>query len=163
LELSPRAAGIAAPGTTVRAAAAHDKKLWLAMWRDFVRSGPEPCAPKAAEVAWRRIMDPANPMKCLVATDAGDTAIGFILYVTHPYGWSSRSVCYLQDLYVRPESRRRGCGRALIEALSDVGRRAGWLKIYWMTQEDNVPARRLYDTIAVRSPLVRYDLPLAPH
>ena len=163
MELSPRAPVIAAPGTTVRAATAHDEKPWLEMWRDFVLSGPEPCAPTAADVAWRRIMDPANPMECLVATDAGDVAIGFLLYVTHPYGWSSRSVCYLQDLYVRPDARRRGCGRALIETLSDAGRRAGWLKIYWMTQEDNVVARRLYDTIAVRSPLVRYDLQLAPH
>ena len=52
---------------------------------------------------------------------------------------------------------------AVFGRLCDEGRRAGWLKIYWMTQEDNVAARKLYDAIAVRSPLVRYDLQLAPH
>ena len=154
---------IAAGETKIRAAAANDEAPWLAMWRDFVLTGPEPCAPDAAAAAWRRVMDPASPMNCLMAVDAADAAIGFLLYVTHPYGWSSRDICYLQDLYVHPESRGRGCGRALIEALSQTGRQAGWLKIYWMTQEDNAAARRLYDAIARRSPLVRYDLQLAPH
>ena len=154
---------IAAAGTAIRAAAARDEAHWLAMWRDFVLTGPEPCAPGAAEAAWRCILDPANPMECLMAADERDVAIGFLVYVTHPYGWSRRPLCYLQDLYVRPDARGRGCGRALIDALCDEGRRAGWLKIYWMTQQDNVAAHRLYDAIAVRSPLVRYDLQLAPH
>jgi ribosomal protein S18 acetylase RimI-like enzyme len=54
-------------------------------------------------------------------------------------------------------------GRRLIQALAERGRAAGWLKIYWMTQADNAAAQALYDKLAKRSPLVRYDLLLAPH
>jgi ribosomal protein S18 acetylase RimI-like enzyme len=147
----------------IRPAHAEDGQDWIAMWRDFITTGPEPCAPDAADATWRRVMDPADPMKCMIAADGEGRAVGFALYVTHAYSWSTRPLCYLLDLYVRPEARHRGLGRALIESLAEVGREAGWLKIYWMTQADNAAAQSLYDKVAQRSPLVRYDLILAPH
>jgi ribosomal protein S18 acetylase RimI-like enzyme len=147
----------------IRPAGAADAPDWFAMWRDFTANGPEPCAPDAADAAWRRVMDRSDPMKCLVALSGEDRVVGFVLYVTHAYSWSTRLVCYLLDLYVRPEERQQGLGRALIDALADIGREEGWLKIYWMTQADNAAARALYDKVAERSPLVRYDLYLAPH
>ena len=146
----------------VRAAHAADEGAWLEMWADFVRDGPEPCAPDAPALTWRRVLDAASPLDCLIAEEHG-APIGFLLYVTHPYSWSTRAVCYLLDLYVRPDHRGRGHGRALLEALDRTGRTAGWLKIYWMTQADNRLSQALYDKLATRSPLVRYDLYLAPH
>lgn len=146
----------------VRPAAAGDEADFLAMWQDFVQSGPEPCAPEAAAHVWRSVTDPDNPMRCLIAIEHG-RPVGFAVYLAHPYTWSTRDVCYLLDLYVRPASRGRGHGRALMDALADVGRGEGWLRIYWMTQEDNTAARALYDRVARRAPLVRYDLYLAEH
>jgi ribosomal protein S18 acetylase RimI-like enzyme len=146
----------------VRAAAAGDEQDFLAMWQDFVRTGPEPCAPEAAAHVWRSVMDPGNPLQGLMAVDDG-RPVGFAVYLSHPYTWSPRPVCYLLDLYVRPEARGRGHGRALMDSLVEVGRREGWLRIHWMTQEDNTTARALYDKIARRAPLVRYDLYLAEH
>lgn len=145
----------------IRGARAADGPAWLAMWNAFVTSGPEPCAPDAPALAWSRILDPQNPLKCLIAEDAAGQQVGFLVYATQPYGWSRRPICYLQDLYVAPDARGRGRGRALIDALARIGRDAGWLRIYWMTQADNAIAQTLYDRVAKRSPLVRYDLQLA--
>lgn len=146
----------------IRPAVAADEPAWLEMWRDFAGSGPEPCSPEAAAHVWRGVMDPGHALNCLIATAQG-RPVGFLLHVIHPYSWSPRPVCYLLDLYVRPEHRSRGCGGRLIDALAQIGREAGWLKIYWMTQADNAAARALYDRVAQRSPLVRYDLHLSPH
>jgi GNAT superfamily N-acetyltransferase len=148
--------------TRIRPAVAEDEPAWLEMWQDFVRSGPEPCAPGAPASVWRGVMDSEGVLECLIADQDG-RPVGFALYVTHPYSWSPRPVCYMLDLYVRPECRGRGLGGRLIEALADIGRRAGWLKIYWMAQPDNAVARALYDRVAERCPLVRYDLYLSPH
>lgn len=133
------------------------------MWDDFVAGGPEPCASGAADFVWRSVLDPEGPMKLIIAADGDDRPIGFLLYLTHPYSWSTRPVCYLLDFYVEPAWRGRGVGRSLLTALRDHGRAAGWLKVYWMTQADNAAARRLYDGFAKRSPLVRYDMMLNEH
>ena len=131
------------------------------MWRTFIRDGPEPCGPGAAEQAWAGILDPTKPMECLILADARDQAVGFLVYVTHGYTWSTRQLCYLLDIYVDAHWRGDGNGRALIAELVRIGRERGWLKIYWLTQKNNYRARALYDQIATRSPLIRYDLLLA--
>ena len=65
-------------------------------------------------------------------------------------------VCYLQDLFTRPESRGQGVGRALIEAVSAQAKKAGSQRVYWMTHESNAQARTLYDKIADRSGFIQY-------
>lgn len=144
----------------VRTAEAKDRERWLAMFASLVATGPEPCAPDAPDHVWECVSDPGQSMQLLIAADPQDSAIGFALYLTHPYSWSRRPVAYLLDLYVEPEARGAGLGTALIERLADTGRAAGWLKIYWMTQADNAQAHALYSKLAQRSPLVRYDLNL---
>jgi GNAT superfamily N-acetyltransferase len=69
-------------------------------------------------------------------------------------------VCYLEDLFVAPEARSSGAGRALIEGIVAVGRRHGWRRVYWHTHENNHRARTLYDRLAPRTDYVRYDIDL---
>jgi GNAT superfamily N-acetyltransferase len=150
------------PGTSfeLRVAQPADKARWQEMFLALVATGPEPCAPDAPEHVWECISDPGHPMKLLIAAGKGGQGIGFLLYITHPYSWTRRPVTYLLDLYVDPAARGAGIGTALIERLAGIGREAGWLKIYWMTQADNEPAHALYGKLATRSGLVRYDMHL---
>jgi len=145
----------------IRHARAADEARWHALWRDFTSAGPETCEPGAGAVLWQRILDPDNPLRCLIAEDAG-RAVGFLVFLSHPYTWSTRPICYLLDLYVAPEARKQGRARALIDALAAIGHQEGWFKVYWMTQPDNRIAQTLYDRIAARSPFVRYDMVLNP-
>lgn len=146
---------------TVRYAIAEDQKDWVAMWRKFLHDKPdEPGDRTTEEKNWSRIMDTTNPLRCLVGIDANGNKVGFILFVVFPFTWSVLDVCYLEDLFVAPEARRKGYARALIDALAEVGRKENWYKIFWMTEADNQPAQRLYDTVARRMDYLRYDLNL---
>jgi GNAT superfamily N-acetyltransferase len=147
----------------IRDVAPSDEQRWYAMFAALVATGPEPCAPDAPAYVWGCVSAADHPMRLLIAADAADNAVGFLLYLTHPYSWSRRPIAYLLDLYVEPAKRGRGIGTALIERLAELGREAGWLKIYWMTQADNDKAHALYSKLAQRSPLVRYDLYLNEH
>ena len=68
-------------------------------------------------------------------------------YIFHRHGWQIEDVCYLQDLYVAPEARGRGAGRPLIEAVYAAADAAGGPNVYWLTEETNATARRLYDRV----------------
>lgn len=85
--------------------------------------------------------------------------VGIAHYLFHAQTWSS-DVCYLQDLFTAEEARGQGVATALIEAVAAAARAQGAIKYYWMTKEDNVRARALYDRIARFKGFLRYDYPL---
>lgn len=145
---------------TIRRPRAGEEAAWLALWEGLAEGAPEPCDPEAPRAVWRRVLAGSEGMGLWFAVDSDDRPQGFVLSVVFPYSFSTRPICYLLDLYVAPALRGQGLGRRLIEQLAAEGRAAGWMKLMWMTQADNRQAQRLYDKIAVRSPLVRYDMPL---
>ena len=82
--------------------------------------------------------------------------MGLVHYIFHRHGWRLEEVTYLQDLYVAPEARGTGMGRALIEAVFAAADAAGRPHVYWLTQSFNSTARQLYDRIGEATPFVKY-------
>ena len=80
-------------------------------------------------------------------------------HLFHAQGWLG-TVCYLQDLFTAPEARGRGNARALIEAVAEAARARDAARLYWLTAEDNLPGRALYDRVARYKGFIRYDYPL---
>lgn len=143
----------------VRPAQTEDRHAFLEMWADFVALAPsEPGDRSMGDRNWARILDADTPLECIVAVDAHGTQLGFVLFLAFPFTWSNGDVCYLQDIYVRAESRGKGVAQAMIDHLHAIGQEAGWFKIFWMTQSDNYPAQRLYEKVAERKDYIRYDL-----
>jgi GNAT superfamily N-acetyltransferase len=65
-------------------------------------------------------------------------------------------VCYLEDLFVDPDRRGAGVGKALLEWLRNAMRAEGWARLYWVTHKDNADARALYDQFTKADDFVRY-------
>ena len=64
--------------------------------------------------------------------------------------WSAALECYLAELYVVPELRGHGHGRALLEAVLGHARDRGANYIDLGTSEDDVAARALYESCGFR-------------
>jgi len=77
-------------------------------------------------------------------------------YLFHPVTWAKSDRCYLEDLFVSPDARVKGAGRALIEAVYQAAEEAGTDQVYWLTAESNMTARRLYDRIGHVTPFIKY-------
>lgn len=92
-----------------------------------------------------------------LARDADGRAVGLVHWLFHPSTWSIGPYCYLEDLFVAPEARGGGVGRALIEHVADAARAAGASKVYWLTHETNTTARLLYDSVAERTGFIHYE------
>ena len=83
--------------------------------------------------------------------------VGLVHFIFHPHNWRLEDVCYLQDLYVDPAYRGGGIGRSLISAVYAAADANETPSVYWLTQNFNQTARRLYDTIATVTPFIKYN------
>jgi ribosomal protein S18 acetylase RimI-like enzyme len=64
--------------------------------------------------------------------------------------WTTAEDCWLEDLYVVPEGRRLGLGRALVEAALSAARERGCVRIELDVDEDNAAALALYRSCGFR-------------
>ena len=83
--------------------------------------------------------------------------IGLVHYIYHPHNWKIEDVCYLQDLFVLKTARGTGVGRALIESVYLAADRNGTPTVYWLTQDFNEQARKLYDNIGTITSFIKYN------
>jgi GNAT superfamily N-acetyltransferase len=140
----------------VRALASGDEPAWRALWRAYLAFYGTELPETVYRTTFDRLIDPAFPdLHGLVALDDG-RPVGLAHYIFHRHGWQVEDVTYLQDLYVEPGTRGTGAGRALIEAVYAAADTAGRPNVYWLTQMDNVTARRLYDRIGTATPFIKY-------
>jgi GNAT superfamily N-acetyltransferase len=65
--------------------------------------------------------------------------------------WKSAEDCWLEDLYVREAARGSGLGRALVESAFERARERGCRRIELDVNEDNAPARALYEACGFRT------------
>lgn len=144
------------PARAVRALEASDFESWLALW---LANNNGQCDPAVTETTWRRLMDPASPVKGLAALQDGKMA-GLVHYILHPVTGHINPACYMQDLYVDTAARQRGLGRALVESLAALGRREKWARMYWLAEESNPQAQALYKHLGLRLAFSFHVMPL---
>jgi GNAT superfamily N-acetyltransferase len=142
--------------TEVRPLRPEDEAAWRRLWRSYLDFYETALPEEVYATSFARLTDPAvRDYHGLLAWQDG-APVGFAHYILHRHGWQLAEVCYLQDLYVDAEARGTGAGRALIEAVYRAADAAGAPNVYWLTQESNTTARRLYDRVGRVTPFVKY-------
>lgn len=70
--------------------------------------------------------------------------VGFALFFHHFSTFLGRAGIYLEDLYVRPESRGRGYGRAILKKLALIAAERGCGRLEWWCLDRNKPSVDFY-------------------
>ncbi len=128
----------------VRRAGAADAETIGQLLHDFNREFDEP-TPSPSAVARR--VDELITQGHMVVLVGGAGPDGLAVLRFRPSVWSDGLECYLAELYVAPDKRGQGLGRALMEAAIDLARREGADLIDLSTSEDDVAARALYESL----------------
>jgi GNAT superfamily N-acetyltransferase len=76
-----------------------------------------------------------------------DDIVGFALWFLNFSTWTGRHGIYLEDLYVKPEHRGGGHGRALLAELARICVERGYARLEWWVLDWNTPARGFYASL----------------
>lgn len=82
----------------------------------------------------------------IVAEVDGEVA-GMALWFLNYSTWRGRHGVYLEDLYVSPEFRGRGLGKALLAALAEICVEGGYQRLEWSVLDWNEPAIDFYRAV----------------
>jgi GNAT superfamily N-acetyltransferase len=141
---------------TIRPLRQTDEADWRRLWSGYLAFYETTLPETVYATTFARLLDPARPQQNALVAEQGGRLVGLVHYIFHAHNWRAEDVCYLQDLYVDPETRGTGAGRALIEAVYAAADANGTPAVYWLTQDFNTTARQLYDRIAKVTPFIRY-------
>ncbi|GAA4229308.1 GNAT superfamily N-acetyltransferase [Sagittula marina] len=141
----------------VRALRAEDEHVWRELWTAYLDFYESSVPENVYSSTFQRLLgDDPRDFNALIAELDG-RIVGLTHYVFHRHAWKVEDVCYLQDLYAVPDVRGLGIGRALIEGVYAAADAQGASSVYWLTQEFNDTARRLYDRVGVLTPFIKYQ------
>ena len=132
------------PDLAVRRAEVADAEAIGRLLHDFNSEFEDPTpGPRALAERVRELL-PAGEITVLLG---GSGPEGLAVLRFRPAIWTEALDCYLEELYVVPDQRGRGLGRALMEAAIDLARRKGAAHMDLGTSEDDVAARALYERL----------------
>jgi GNAT superfamily N-acetyltransferase len=130
--------------TTIRTATEADVPQILAFIRALAAFEREPDAVTATEEGLLRDGFGPNPIYyCLIADRDGQPA-GFALYFFNYSTWKGCPGIYLEDIFVHPEFRDRGIGKALLQQVAAIAVQKGCPRLQWEVLDWNTPAIDFY-------------------
>jgi GNAT superfamily N-acetyltransferase len=132
---------------TIRPARPGDAATILRFIRELAEYEREPDAVVTTEAMLDAALFGATPKaEALVAEEDG-AAIGFALFFHTFSTWTGRQGVWLEDLYVTPDARGSGAGKALLRALAGICLDRDCPRFEWAVLDWNEPAIGFYRSI----------------
>jgi GNAT superfamily N-acetyltransferase len=140
-----------AAGLKIRAATPADAGTIYGFVRDLAEYERLTDAVQAREADLARdLFGPSPRVFCDIALDAGQP-IGFALWFYNYSTFKGRHGIYLEDLFVRPEARGRGAGKALLRTLARRCVGEGLGRLEWAVLDWNAPSIGFYDSLGAEA------------
>ena len=133
---------------TVRAAREADVPVIVSLIRALAEY--EKAAPGAVSLTddlLKEALFGSRPSVEGLIAETGSALAGYALFFHNFSSWRGRRGLYLEDLFVRPELRGRGIGKALMQELSRIAAARGCARIEWIVIDWNSPAIGFYKSL----------------
>ncbi|WP_436702360.1 N-acetyltransferase family protein [Nocardioides sp. BYT-33-1] len=135
----------------VRPATPEDVPDVLRLIRALATYEREPDAVETTEDDLRRWVFGEDPVAgVLVAESPEGVVVGMALWFRTFSTWTGTPGIYLEDLFVEPEQRGSGLGRALLTALARIAVDRGYRRVEWAVLDWNTPSIEFYEELGAR-------------
>ena len=98
----------------------------------------------ATEEQLRATLFGKRPFAETLLASYGGECVGFALYFTNYSTFLAKPGLYLEDLFVKPNARGKGVGRALLQRLAQIAVERGYGRMEWSVLDWNQPAIEFY-------------------
>jgi len=132
---------------SIRPAAPNDVAAIVGLVRElatYERAGHEV---RLTEDLLRESLFNDSPRVFAHIAEADDVVVGIAIWFFNYSTWRGKHGIYLEDLYVAPEHRGRGLGRALLQTLAQEAVRRNCARVEWWVLDWNTPAIDFYTSL----------------
>ena len=141
----------------IRKLSDNDFINWKMLWKQYLEFYQSSVEDIVYETTFKRLISSNHLSQNALVANEDKNLIGLVHFIYHSHNWKIEDVCYLQDLFVSPTLRGTGVGRALIEAVYSDADKNKTSTVYWLTQDSNQQARKLYDNIGLVTSFIKYN------
>ena len=134
----------------MRPAGVDDVPVILELIRDLATYERAPDEVTATEEQLLDVLFGERPAADVLLAFEGKSPVGFAVYFYNFSTWLGRPGLYLEDLFVKPENRGKGYGRALLVELAKIARDRGCGRMEWAVLDWNEPAINFYRSLGAK-------------
>jgi GNAT superfamily N-acetyltransferase len=134
----------------IQPAQLSDLPIILQLIRDLATYERAPNDVSATEDQLRRVLFGEKPSAEVLIAREGDEPVGFAVFFHNFSTWLGRPGLYLEDLFVKPERRGKGYGRALLQHLARIAHERGCGRMEWAVLDWNDPAIQFYRKLGAK-------------
>jgi GNAT superfamily N-acetyltransferase len=91
-----------------------------------------------------------NPAAFAHVAESDETVVGIAIWFLSYSTWTGAQGIWLEDLYVTPDARGRGLGKALLVELAGVAVDRGYPRLEWAVLNWNTPSIEFYESLGAR-------------
>ncbi len=134
----------------IRPATADDAALILRFIRELAIYEKAESAVQTDEAGIRDSLFGAGANARALVCERDGTPIGYAVYFYNYSTWLGRKGIYLEDLYISPEHRGHGAGKALLQHIARLAVEQGCGRFEWSVLDWNTPAIEFYTAAGAR-------------
>ena len=134
----------------IRPASVEDVPVILELIRDLATYERAPDEVAATEEELVDVLFGERPAAEVLLVFEGQSPVGFAVYFYNFSTWLGRPGLYLEDLFVKPDKRGKGYGRALLVELAKIARDRECGRMEWAVLNWNEPAIKFYRTLGAK-------------
>jgi GNAT superfamily N-acetyltransferase len=134
----------------IRPAGVEDVPVILGLIRELATYERAPDEVTATEEQLVDVLFGEKPVAEVLLAFEGKSPVGFAVFFHNFSTWLGRPGLYLEDLFVKPEKRGKGYGRALLVDLAKVARERGCGRMEWAVLNWNEPAIKFYRALGAK-------------
>ena len=134
-----------------------DKEQWEKLYRGYADFYKVEMNNKILQTVWNWLHDKNHEVEGLVYEVEGNI-VGLAHYRRMPSPLRGQYIGFLDDLFVDPKYRGQKIGEKLINKMKEISKSKGWNLVRWITRNDNIRAKSLYDRVSEKTNWDVYEL-----